>query len=285
MTAGRRRLCRRIRGWAAMFGRVGPGSWPVLAVLLAIAAFPRLLLRRPLLLVRLRTAGSERVPVWLRPSASDARNLVEVLALYELPLPLPDQSVRTVLDLGAAFGAASAVFAARFPNARILSVEPAPDNVEVLRRNARRSGRAWQTVPVAVGVAAGVAPFHHSRWSTSGSLVPLVGLTRQNDPTRAEHRTARPPLEVPVVPVDQVLADHGLARVDVCKVDIEGAEDELVAGAAGDWLDRVTVLLVEVHDKYVDGAQVRRSIEDRGFRRLATAGRTNLDCYMREPTG
>lgn len=284
MTARPRRSARP-RPWAAMFGRVTPGSWPTLAILLVIAAVPRLLPRRPLLLVRLRTAGTERVPVWLRPSASDARNIVEVLALYELPLPLPNRSVRTVLDLGAGFGAASAVFAARFPHARILSVEPAADNVEVLRRNAARSGRAWQVVAAAVGVRSGTAQFHHSRWSTSGSIVPLVGLTRQGDPTRAEYRTARPPRLVPVVSVDRLLAEHGLSQVDVCKVDIEGSEEELFGAGDGGWLDRVTVLLVEIHDKYVDGPRVRRCIEDRGFRRFGTPGRTNLHCYMKEQPG
>jgi hypothetical protein len=52
--------------------------------------------------------------------------------------------------------------------------------------------------------------------------------------------------------MDTLLREHGVDRVDVLKVDIEGAEKEVFASCSS-WIDRVGVLIVEFHDRLKDG--------------------------------
>jgi hypothetical protein len=74
----------------------------------------------------------------LRPFAGDLFVLYEVLAFnaYHIAssLLLPDD-VRIVVDCGANIGITSLFLAARYPRAKILSVEPHPENFALLKAN------------------------------------------------------------------------------------------------------------------------------------------------------
>src|SRR5262249_44081469 len=74
----------------------------------------------------------------LRPFAGDLFVLYEVLAFnaYHIaPSLLRSDNVRVVVDCGANIGITSLFLAARYPAARILSVEPHPENFALLRTN------------------------------------------------------------------------------------------------------------------------------------------------------
>ncbi len=64
-----------------------------------------------------------RVPFTFRPGTSDVAVLRKVFleSEYELPFTIP---VRTVVDAGAHIGAATVFYHYRFPDARILAIEP-----------------------------------------------------------------------------------------------------------------------------------------------------------------
>jgi hypothetical protein len=84
-----------------------------------------------------------RTPLLFRSGTSDIFNLAQVFlgdrhgddphgyGGYGFDLPTP----RWILDLGAYCGYTAVYLANRFPDARIISVEPAPANFEVLRTN------------------------------------------------------------------------------------------------------------------------------------------------------
>lgn len=50
----------------------------------------------------------------------------------------------------------------------------------------------------------------------------------------------------------RLLADYQVAQIDLLKVDIECSEIEVFAGAAA-WIDRVGVILIELHDRFKRG--------------------------------
>jgi hypothetical protein len=65
--------------------------------------------------------------------------------------------------------------------------------------------------------------------------------------------------------LSSLIAATGVPRVDLAKIDVEGAEEQVIAGVAdADW-PRIRQLVVEVHD--VDGrlARLTRRLEDAGF--------------------
>jgi hypothetical protein len=72
----------------------------------------------------------------LRPFAGDLFVLYEVLAFnaYHIATSLlPADNVRVIVDCGANIGITSLFLAARYPRAKILSIEPHPENFALLK--------------------------------------------------------------------------------------------------------------------------------------------------------
>lgn len=121
-----------------------------------------------------------------------------------------------VVDVGAHIGY-YACLAARAvgPTGTIHAIEPAPDNVQVLRRNAARNRLAQLTVhPVAAAATTGSRRFLLTDASDSHGFY---------DHPLAQFASA---ITVEALPVDDLV--EGRARV--IKIDVEGAELEVLAG-------------------------------------------------------
>jgi FkbM family methyltransferase len=195
-------------------------------------------------------------PVALREVGSDWQTLKEVL-LTEVYRSVVSNVARcdTIIDLGANIGLASLYLAARYPSARILAVEPNPSSFDLLMTNLRRliaSGRC-QTLKAAV-------------W---GSETILTGGSDSKDhfstfATRRPKETERDYVEIPGVPIAKIIADSGFARVDLMKVDIEGAEVELFSGELS-WLQRVRAIAIEFHDNSREMSQFDGIMREYGF--------------------
>lgn len=173
----------------------------------------------------------------------------------------------TIVDLGGNTGLAAAYFTARYRPRTLLSVEPIPQNVAVLRHNAALSGLDWKIEPAAVAGASGTAEFTVSAFWDTCTAVPAVADLRRTRPYRLENVLARPSVRVPALTVDEVLAKHGIGHVDLLKVDIEGSEAE-VFSQVQPWMEQVERIVLEVHDKYIDGETVRSTMRAAGFRQV-----------------
>jgi len=222
---------------------------------------------RLLLPVHLRARPRE-APFWLRWSSSDARVFLEVFAdrEYDLRTLDPTLPVRTILDLGGNIGAAAVDLLGQYPEAKLISVEPSPTNLSLLRRNAQGSSGEWEIDARAVSDRTGSTLLYASGWHSSDSTTSVVAQERQAAPDRAEHRTAQSPIPVPCTTVASLLAEHGLTHLDICKIDVEGAE-QLIFGKGQDlaWLRHTNAVIIELHDRYIDASLVRGSLRDAGF--------------------
>lgn len=174
----------------------------------------------------------------LRLGTADVHVAREVFGerIYEVPLRRPPNRI---MDLGAHIGLASVFLAERFPNASIIAVEPEAGNFALLESNARVLGRDVQAVLGAVS-----ARSHRVR------VVPGKGGTAG---FRTEAHTGRDGDScVPAFTIPELLARVNWDRVDLLKCDIEGAERELF-GDCGDWIERVDVIAIELHDRFQPG--------------------------------
>jgi FkbM family methyltransferase len=128
------------------------------------------------------------------------------------------------IDIGAHWGCIMLSAISRHPGRiKAIAVEPHPLNVQQLMRGvaANRLGELVEIVPAAAGAAPGLARLAFN--STMGhSLL-------END----QRRTTGTPLRVPVVSIDQLLAERrDLAGAKlVIKIDVEGFEPEVLEGA------------------------------------------------------
>ena len=54
--------------------------------------------------------------------------------------------------------------------------------------------------------------------------------------------------EIPAYTIEDLLARSNASRIDILKLDIEGAEEEVLASSEG-WIDCVQLMMVEFHDE------------------------------------
>lgn len=202
--------------------------------------------------VRLRPLGGREV--LLRPSTSDADTVWGTFAgAYHLP-PAEVGDPRLIWDLGANIGLTMADMAIRYPAARIVGVELDRENAELARRNLAPWEGRCEVIEAAVWREDGELRYHRLAGGTAGHHVADVPEESPGD------GVAR----APAISLSTLLARSGAdAVVDYAKVDVEGAERELLRSGTG-WAERVRAITVEVHDPY-SVAECERDLRALGY--------------------
>ncbi|WP_328996564.1 FkbM family methyltransferase [Kribbella sp. NBC_01245] len=159
-----------------------------------------------------------------------------------------------VMDVGANIGLHTLTAVRRLRGlggGRVIAFEPADDCVRKLVATAAANGLAGsdvlEVVPVALGDRAEVADLRaDSRYDVADAGV------------RSLSGDGEIVQQVPVVRLDDWAAEHGLDRLDVVKLDVEGAEHAALSGGRRT-LTRLKPRVVPVEDKRAEG---RRELHD-----------------------
>jgi FkbM family methyltransferase len=144
----------------------------------------------------------------------------------------------TVFDVGANVGF-TAVLAAKqvLPGGRVICFEPLLQNAEQIHHNSRLNAFSGIDVRVeALGSQDGEAEFTLSQSPTWGRLA-------EAGPTPQASGTIR----VNVRSLDSIRAREGIALPDLIKMDVEGAEADVLAGATRLLAEARPVLVIELH--------------------------------------
>jgi FkbM family methyltransferase len=179
-----------------------------------------------------------------RPGSSDPWALYDHLMKppqrdeYAPPreMALRPEEVRTVLDIGANVGATALYFARQFPNAEVYAFEPAPDNFAVLERNIANSKRI-RGFNFGLGAADATLELYHSDNPINFggySLHPAGSDTSKK-------------VRIQVRGVASVLGELSLAKVDMIKVDTEGAEWDILTAFPENILRSAHYVTGELH--------------------------------------
>lgn len=175
-------------------------------------------------------------PVLIRFGTSDVPVLDQVFRARQYSAQLPEDPT-TIVDAGAHIGLAAVYFAITFPEAQIFALEPDPGNFELLRRNTRE-------LPA-------VVPIHGALHGETG-YVKIVNPTDENWMYRVAGASRDDPGAVPALTVPELLDGSATGHIDLLKLDIEGAEIDVLS-AADEWIDRVETIAIELHDRYRPG--------------------------------
>lgn len=189
--------------------------------------------------VETRWKGSPH-PIWLRAGKTDIGVFLTILAGEEYDFPFPINPPAVIIDAGANIGLASIWFASRFPQARVIAVEPEKSNYDLLVRN--------------VAPFLNVTPVHAALWSHAGILGvdDPNGWGAQGFETRELADSPGSVQRVRCLTVAELMSEYDLKWIDLLKVDIEGAEKE-VFDSPEEWIGSVGAIAIELHDRIKAG--------------------------------
>ncbi len=182
-------------------------------------------------LVKLQVKGVPQ-PVLCRPTDSDIRSLLQVFGRQETRVDIHPPP-RSIIDGGANVGYASISFAIQYPEAIILAIEPGPTNASLARENLR--------------------PYHNTRVIQGGIWSHDSYLAFENPQALSwafRTREVSSPEEGAIEShtLDTYAEQFGMGQVDLIKLDIEGAEEQVFRDGAPACLAQTRVVIVEIHN-------------------------------------
>jgi FkbM family methyltransferase len=189
-------------------------------------------------------------PITIRTNSSDAAVVLQVFGNRDYELGQFRQFARVqaryaeicksgkspiIIDAGANIGAASIWFGRKFPKARILAVEPDPENAICCRLNTRNYSNI-EVIEAAIGSSSGNATLNYKTgeaWSI-----------------RSERNNAGSGIRI--ITVKELVRPFSQENLFIVKVDIEGFEEDLFDGDTS-WLAYAHTVIIEPHDWMMPG--------------------------------
>lgn len=192
--------------------------------------------------------GSD-VPVYLREGSSDEALFHVLIEEDEYGYIAFEQTPRVIIDAGANIGLASVQFAIKYPQATIYSIEPEDKNFAVLKKN---TGAYSNINPIQAAVM---------NYDGAGTVVDigegdLAYQVKEDEPEGMQ--------SVECISIPSLCEKNAISKIDLLKIDIEGAEKEIFLGDCA-WLENVSVLVIELHERYKEGCNeaVFNAIKDK----------------------
>lgn len=186
--------------------------------------------------------GDVAAPILVRIPSSDVLTYWQVFVANEYAVDTI-KAPEVIVDAGANIGLASIYFANRFPHSTIIAVEPEDGNFEMLVKN--------------VAPYQNITAIHAALWNENKHISLIdPGLGSSGFMTRDEednNQTPADPLQlIRGMTVDRIMEEQGIDRIDILKIDIEGAEREVFDDPSR-WIARVDSLIVELHERMKPG--------------------------------
>ena len=173
-----------------------------------------------------------------REGSSDFACIEQIFLAKQYHSPLKIEPL-TIVDAGANIGTSVRYFAAKYPKAEIWAIEPDASNFELLKKNCETHPRMHL--------------LESALWPTKEPIY----LSNTNAAKWEFEVTSSAPAitsqALSSVTIPELLARIPSGRINLLKIDIEGAERELFQANAGEWLSKVDVLVIELHDRFKQG--------------------------------
>ena len=205
-------------------------------------------------------------PIYLRRSTSDIDNFIQVYLRKEYEF-LPERP-KTILDLGGYIGLASTYLAHKYPSAKIVLVEPDPDNYTIAKLNSRQFSNI-ECINVGVWSKACDLTISAKVGGDWGTMVREAQGSEQVSP------------RIKAMSVMDIMSFANFESIDFLKIDIEGSEKQIFSHSnSKEWIRRSKIISCELHDRMVEGCSdaFHNAMNGEGF----THGRHGeYDFYVR----
>jgi FkbM family methyltransferase len=167
---------------------------------------------------------------------------------YEFPLSFEPCSI---VDAGANCGMTAVFYANRYPQAKIIAIEPEPSNFAALVKN---TAAYPQVIPICAAL-----------WNQDGEVDLFPGWRNTATWGKWGFRV-RDGKGSRAITVPTLMRKFSLETIDVLKIDVEGAEREIFATC--DWMEKVKFLAIELHDRFWPGCTESVDAAAKSFRKV-----------------
>jgi len=169
----------------------------------------------------------------LRRFSLDINRVPSDLWLRRLP-------IRTIIDVGANDGQFAGIARRLYPAAHIYSFEPLGDCFSEMRLSFKNDP-LWRGYQCALGAEEGMTQINRSPKTASSSLLVMAPLHEEAFPESSGGRVE----QVPIRRLDDVFQGATLTHDILIKLDVQGFEDRVLAGA-GSVLAQARIVITEV---------------------------------------
>lgn len=175
--------------------------------------------------------------IYLRKGTSDEPTFRQVFMNIRYDMNLGFKPT-TILDGGANVGYASVFFANKYPNAEIVAIEPDTSNFAQVKKNTANyeSIKALKTAIWGKSTYLRIINPESEHWAFE------VAECQPNDGGSFK-----------AISIDQIISDQGWNSIDILKLDIEGAEMSVFQEGYEQWLPKVKLLIIELHERMRPG--------------------------------
>jgi FkbM family methyltransferase len=156
---------------------------------------------------------------------------------------LVETQPKVIIDAGANIGLASIYFASKYPDAKIIAIEPEQSNFELLKEN--------------VAPYPHVVPIQAALWNKNEEINLIdPGSGKWGFMTEMKQPSKKIPSKtchtVMGTTIDKIMQDYSLTKIDILKIDIEGAEKEVFSDTSS-WIGKVDAVIIELHERFKPG--------------------------------
>jgi len=188
------------------------------------------------------------VPIRLLVPRSAVATFKEVFLLeeYEPPFRRMTADAPVVLDVGGNIGFFALYVFLRKPRARVYSFEPVPTHFGMLRSHqAAHPHFDWTALPLAVADQSGTVDFFYDETHSDDGIDPSASLFSPSGTATPVAEPGR--LRVETVGLAGWLDGENIARVDLLKLDCEGAEYPILYHLPDALFPRIRRIVAEAH--------------------------------------
>jgi FkbM family methyltransferase len=172
------------------------------------------------------TLRNLRHPIFMRPGTADAPTVINNIIREEYGNFQPTGQPQWMIDAGAYIGDTAAYFLSRFPELKIIALEPHAYHYEMAARN--------------------LAPYgDRAILMRKGLWIDDQDQLFGGEGTGAALQDKGVAVECVCVPT--LLRNFSIGQIDILKMDIEGAEKAIFTAKPEQWLGRVNLLIIEIH--------------------------------------
>lgn len=140
------------------------------------------------------------------------------------------KDLKTIIDAGAFQGEISLYFASKYPDAKIYAIEASPENFKLLKKNIGQQFFSTKNI----------FPFNTALSSVNGTTMVSIGGGSEN--TIVDVKDG---IKTPCITLDKFIQDNQIDKIDLLKIDIEGAEPMLFESIKKH-LEKIQVIYMEI---------------------------------------